>query len=382
METKTKFPPLPEMKPLSWKLLNEGFDSIVFSYVGENKKFKKKVLRMFKQPIKQGFLKIPDGQREAKVALLEKFVKRFMHNNLQDIDIGTPYSITKEFVEQMSETFEPLRLKWRRQESVIQENSRICQIHENHCSHGTYTVEIKPKCGFLPTSPIVSESSYKKHVSRFQMMQVTKLYTGDVKEISKYNPLDLFSGNIDRIWKAINDLANIPQRNLILWENGKKATIKKLNKQKIVDILYKGPHLSQILRIQKLDVLDIEGIALIADKVGKLSWNDLISDDDVVNGVQNMLKGKFKIPTTKDELIEFLNEADIVTLKVLIAAFLISTAAKDCSIMISFEGPELLNPKISIIDIDMKSTRGIVKKYLSKDQLIVKRYEEYIAKLN
>ena len=368
------------MEPTSWRLLNEGFDSIIFAYIGKNQFFLNKVLRLFKQPIKNGFSKLKDGVREERVALRKRFVDRFIGENLQDVDDGTSYTVTKEFIDKMIEIFEPQRQEWRRKESVIQENSRICQIHENHCSPGSFTVEIKPKCGYIPSSPLIADDSYKKHVSRFQMMQVTKLNTGDVKEISNYDPLDLFSGDINKVRKAINDLANVPQRNFIIWDDGKKGTVNEDDKEKITDILFNGPHLKQLLNIQKLDVLDIEGIALIVDKAGPLSWNELVDNDTVVNGVRKMLKGEFDLPTTKEATIDFLNKADSDTLKTLIAAFLISTAAKDCSIMISFEGKEHVNPKISIIDMDMKSTEDIVKRYLIKDQQIVKDYEEYLTK--
>ncbi|KAJ8555562.1 hypothetical protein K7X08_013058 [Anisodus acutangulus] len=69
------------------------------------------------------------------------------------------------------------------------------------------SVEIKPKCGFLPLSEFIApDNIIKRSVTRFQMHQALKLHQGKTSEISAYDPLDLFSGSRDRVHKAIKGL--------------------------------------------------------------------------------------------------------------------------------------------------------------------------------
>ena len=56
------------------------------------------------------------------------------------------------------------------------------------------SVEIKPKSGVLPCATVVSpDKAIKATVSRFQMMQRTKMHQGKVAHLSGYDPLQLFS---------------------------------------------------------------------------------------------------------------------------------------------------------------------------------------------
>lgn len=54
-------------------------------------------------------------------------------------------------------------------------------------------VELKPKWGFLPSSPFVPEGHVKRSVCRFCMQQTLKLKEGVVHHKSDYCPLDLYS---------------------------------------------------------------------------------------------------------------------------------------------------------------------------------------------
>nr|KAF6484979.1 inositol-pentakisphosphate 2-kinase [Rousettus aegyptiacus] len=80
-------------------------------------------------------------------------------------------------------------------------------------------VEIKPKCGFIPFSSDVTHEM-KHKVCRYCMHQHLKVATGKWKQISKYCPLDLYSGNKQRMYFALKSLLREAQNNLKIFKNG------------------------------------------------------------------------------------------------------------------------------------------------------------------
>uniref|UniRef100_A0AAZ3PTS0 Inositol-pentakisphosphate 2-kinase n=1 Tax=Oncorhynchus tshawytscha TaxID=74940 RepID=A0AAZ3PTS0_ONCTS len=80
-------------------------------------------------------------------------------------------------------------------------------------------IEIKPKCGFLPASRHITKD-IKRKVCRFCMHQHFKLANGKWKRLSRYCPLDLFSGNKQRMSLAIKNLIEEPQNNFNIFKGG------------------------------------------------------------------------------------------------------------------------------------------------------------------
>ncbi|XP_008577572.1 PREDICTED: inositol-pentakisphosphate 2-kinase [Galeopterus variegatus] len=80
-------------------------------------------------------------------------------------------------------------------------------------------VEIKPKCGFIPFSSDVTHEM-KHKVCRYCMHQHLKVATGKWKQISRYCPLDLYSGNKQRMHFALKSLLQEAQNNLKIFKNG------------------------------------------------------------------------------------------------------------------------------------------------------------------
>ena len=96
--------------------------------------------------------------------------------------------------------------------------------HRHYPNTGTLSIEIKPKAGYLPSSPLVHPLHRAKyHTSRFQLLQ--ELFQNGViskgwcqnqsQNVSKsnYDPLDLFSGCEERIQLALEELWSCPQNN-------------------------------------------------------------------------------------------------------------------------------------------------------------------------
>ncbi|MEE6502775.1 hypothetical protein FKM82_004633 [Ascaphus truei] len=82
-----------------------------------------------------------------------------------------------------------------------------------------FCIEIKPKCGFIPCSGHIAKE-IKKKVCRFCMHQHLKVAKGKWKLISKYCPLDLYSGNKQRMHFALMNLLQESQNNLKVFKNG------------------------------------------------------------------------------------------------------------------------------------------------------------------
>ncbi|KAK2501074.1 hypothetical protein MC885_004379 [Smutsia gigantea] len=76
-----------------------------------------------------------------------------------------------------------------------------------------------PKCGFIPFSSDVTQET-KRRVCRYCMHQHLKVATGKWQQISKYCPLDLYSGNKQRMHFALKSLLQESQNNLKIFKNG------------------------------------------------------------------------------------------------------------------------------------------------------------------
>lgn len=92
--------------------------------------------------------------------------------------------------------------------------------HESHDGH-VLCVEIKPKCGFLPSSPLCAE--VKRQYCRYCMHQRLKLSHGEIRYASGYCPIDLFSGAAKRVDRALTSLFYEPQNNIKVFCNGRLA---------------------------------------------------------------------------------------------------------------------------------------------------------------
>ncbi|XP_012845829.1 PREDICTED: inositol-pentakisphosphate 2-kinase-like isoform X2 [Erythranthe guttata] len=275
------------------------------------------------------------------------------------------------------------------------------------------SVEIKPKGGFLPTSDFIDEeNAVKKRITRFKMHQALKLHDGVISKISKYDPLDLFSGSKDGVQNAIKCLFLTPQNNFRVFLNGslifggmdggaaecvsytvdqafqdgikrvivaKDGMHSKYFLELVTETVMKSGLLNQLLEVQKLDSIDIEG-AIHA-------YYDFVSLPCMVcrKKGENKFSGRYSSihSMSKDEKLK------------LVRNYLISATGKDLSMMISFrprksmdvESPhrsvllkeinQTFDYKASFIDLDMKPLKKM-EYYYELDQQIVSCYVQMV----
>lgn len=81
------------------------------------------------------------------------------------------------------------------------------------------SIEVKPKQGWHP--------GYAPLCSRC-LKQEAKLQSGEIECISKYCPLDLFSGNLARVKKAVFDLYDNPHNRFKIFKNGQLIYTEKI----------------------------------------------------------------------------------------------------------------------------------------------------------
>ncbi|KAG8377825.1 hypothetical protein BUALT_Bualt08G0073900 [Buddleja alternifolia] len=270
------------------------------------------------------------------------------------------------------------------------------------------SIEIKPKGGFLPTSEFIAEeNAIKRSVTRFKMHQTLKLHQGKISQISKYDPLDLFSGCKDRVQKAIKSLILTPQNNFRVFLNGslvfgemggaadtagctidqafddglkrvipaKDGMHKKYFLELVAEATFKSGLLNRLLEVQKLDAVDIEG-AIHA-------YYDIVSQPCMVcqEICENKKSGRYATlhSMPREESLKLVRD------------YLISATAKDLSMMISFRPRGKMDPgspynvvflestnqffdfKASFIDLDMKPLKKM-EYYYKLDQRIVSSY--------
>ncbi|KAJ8400895.1 hypothetical protein AAFF_G00392490 [Aldrovandia affinis] len=216
---------LDKMDENDWKYHGEGNKSLVVSHSQHSR-----VLRLLKYPAEnaehahqtteQAFRHIQNIVDFNKNIMKQLLGEKYVHH-------GEAVKLPLDFVRQLS-----LKVQQERPESrcdkvmdtfsgcavCLPNLTQISTCHNNE-HRPPLCIEIKPKCGFLPFSRHVSKE-VKHKVCRFCMHQHFKLANGKWKTMSRYCPLDLFSGNKQRMYIAIKHLLEEPQNNLRIFKKG------------------------------------------------------------------------------------------------------------------------------------------------------------------
>jgi len=261
--------------------------------------------------------------------------------------------LKKDFVRDVAQRIEKSRPKWRRLHGLdvqlkvgllMTDNTELPAVPGDVC----VCVEIKVKCGYLPSSPWVTRE-VKRRVSAFQMHQQLKLAKGKETVPSRYDPVDLFSADEGRVRKALTALVEVPQNNLQVFVNGKLLFPKSHSEggfdafaqvlqdaanfsgsaedllDVLVGILQREPLLPRLLAAQMLDDCDVE----VAGKVYKAILARGGSIPPLADGPP-LVPGQ-----PRPESIPGDDDPD--GQQELVRRFLVSKTAKDCSVMITLK---------------------------------------------
>jgi len=203
--------------------------------------------------------------------------------------------------------------------------SAASQLQTKPTSSKMFSIEIKPKAGYITTSPLVLPNHRCKYQSTRYALQQELMRLGVIKKgwqqqqisssfkdggftPSQYSPLNLFSNDINQIHQAVLDLMNNMQNNLRIWYDGNQifglgsdVTVEFNECQMILNDLLGGSNddskpatintttlldaitqivstilhhehelLSNILSIQQLDVIDGDGAVMIYERLVQL----------------------------------------------------------------------------------------------------------------
>ncbi|XP_068641734.1 inositol-pentakisphosphate 2-kinase-like [Aristolochia californica] len=416
-----------------WVYRGEGAANLVLGYRGSSPAFVGKVIRVQKAPrsepesnhdnsVLSTYERVVWGDANEMVdsksneALGRSFVLQVMRPLLgsQHVDAGRPVFVSTEFLESVEKNVLSQRPSWRVDAAKI---NTVCDSallisdhslfsHEDLC----LAVEIKPKCGFLPSSRFIAErNAVKKSVSRFKMHQFLKHQKKEISRVSDYDPLDLFSGSKERISRAVRALYITPQNNFRIFLNGSLIfgglgggmdVVKSKSSDLFEDLtggiihaeygqrlsrflelvsetIFKSGLMDRLLKVQKLDQFDVEG-AIHA-------YYNIISQPCIVCKCNNEVDLSDKC--------SFLHSISMQESAKIVREYLIAATAKDCSLMISFRprscgnltsdfefvhlepSNQTFDYKAYFIDLDMKPLKKMVY-YYELDQKIISYYEK------
>lgn len=223
----SRMPRVVSLKETDWKYRGEGNKSLVLALPNEQ------VLRMLKENCSV------DLQTKEDNSLEELSLQAEYYSTVVMPLIGRDFApqvelivVPDEEAKELSRLVESYRPEYRKTKRLKLRNCYgfclpDCTFLPKHylqykTSGSLITVEVKPKMGFLPTSPFIPQDQLTKlQVCKFQLLQRKKKRDGRISSISDYCPLDLFSGCRVRMKRALEALLQNPQNNLAIFQDGR-----------------------------------------------------------------------------------------------------------------------------------------------------------------
>ncbi|KZP12719.1 hypothetical protein FIBSPDRAFT_152408, partial [Athelia psychrophila] len=387
--------------PTDWRYVSEGGANIVFSFIGDphlHPSFQGKVLRLCKIPrTSLGSPAFPD-----KNELALRFYRTVIENiiPLKNLPKLTAFTVDRDWLQALADVHESGRPPARTRIDSIDVTRTSALMATDLVGQSTFSVEIKPKWGFLPspTHLAIDTLPVKMRTCRFCRHEYLRSSQKGTTSLTQYCPLDLYSGDAHRIEKAIGDLwdgwvaTGGTGNNLKIFLHGKlikpgesmgllqtqldvgndMGLLRDKFVATLLPLLVNTTVLHTLSKLQRtLDPLDIEGLSLL--------WNNSQSntDDSVLS-----LGSKSTQPSIEewslfierylspDRPLDHKNP-DSANLRYYILAYLLSTTFKDCSIMLSVGSEnDPGDDPVRVIDLDVKDINRFGK-WRALDQEIV-----------
>ncbi|XP_022821890.1 inositol-pentakisphosphate 2-kinase isoform X1 [Spodoptera litura] len=398
----------------SWKYINEGNAHIVVQILDTDY-----VIRLIKEDERTTDPKsVYDHVNFVNLIMIPLLGNKFY-------DKEEAIEMSQYDLEQLSKLLLPYRPKnriFKSELSQIAIKATNLSIVSTQCDTN-FCIEIKPKEGFI------SSSLRKYSTCYYCLKQHLKLQTGAIRLTSKYCPLDLFSGERERMKLSLSNMINNAQNNFKIFKNGLLVYNEKSEQSDFDNILKDMNYFSELNQFLDfiIDILlsDINEPYIKLPKSSKICTNDkpnqcyesnnLNSNSFLYKLLQlqkmsdvypfDMENERNKHSNYVTKLIEQLTTLDLdlnkendketfIKTTNPIHLALISAVAKDCSIMISFStnfvenypyvdtGNSKIFYKLAVTDLEPKSPNTLYKRKDTEKKMIeiYEKYKESIEK--
>jgi len=350
---------LNESHPNDWDYINEGGKHAVFAYKSnDSSRFCGMVLRVNKDSFQSAKCE-SFNEFSARTSTIEMSFRKYL-------DVPHKVHLDASFLEGLKrQAMESNRIPpSRRVDWGVQSQkcySVVSELIPNYrgSAADTISIEIKPKAGYLATSPLVRMGNECKYsTSRFQILQqlnhrgvVSKGWNKgkNLMYTSRFDPIDLFSRDADRIYLAVNALFDCPQNNLkvfcgesMLYGMGcQYNTDKSMNDcrraisivkgcsqssllcsgesfkslqseltQIVSDVLFMDSFLQMLLEKQRYyDILDADGAILVYNRLVSLCGNSNEEAEMLLDAEYDPIKKQCSSQTFED-FVHYLNVRD------------------------------------------------------------------------
>ncbi|KAI0078850.1 hypothetical protein K474DRAFT_1706046 [Panus rudis PR-1116 ss-1] len=405
-----------ETSPKDWKYISEGGSSIVFSYVGPpHPSFNGTALRLRKvnhEPTESEILLLKDVEEpdDPTIIFQHRIIERLVPKEylpvLESVKLHRPW------LEDLAMLVEEHRPKERRQADRIDITKKKAVLATDLVGGKGLAVEIKPKWSFLPSSAHLSPNSVSIKTRTCRFCMHSHLKAGEGEDVSLgYCPLDLYSGEEERVKKALVALWDVwigssgsvnnlkvfvdghilrpstlpssiaPLAQQILSSSETEPTLDRVRDQfvaELLPLLLGTPVLETLSTHQrKLDILDIEGLVALWQKAYSSPEYAQIPPygTGLTQPTLTELEQFVTLYQTKHDTMDH-THPDPANLRYYIIAHLLSATFKDCSIILRIhpgEGSDLPTKRIAVIDLDVKSVDRLGK-WEKLDRKIVENY--------
>ncbi|XP_044735347.1 inositol-pentakisphosphate 2-kinase [Chrysoperla carnea] len=220
-----------------------------------------------------------------------------LHNYIQEQQIVYINEEDMKILEQQLEKYRPkhrLHKHLQYGEVILSPDyTFLSKKNQNQLNKNVFCVELKLKQGWIPISDRTVKCTYCLH-------QYYKLSLGQILKVSKYCPLNIFSGNYLRMKHALKALLDHPQNNLQIFKNGQ--------------IVYANDYTEMQLIKTFQEIFLSENHQIVSDSVLKIYPN--LNEWDLI---------KIESEIQNDESI-----------KSILIDYLMFSTFRDCSIMLTF----------------------------------------------